>query len=218
MIWRIILCLVMGYGFGCFSTGYFVGKRHHVDIRNYGSGNVGTTNALRTLGKKAALITLLGDVLKCALPVLFVKYVLFPELPYSALLGLYTALGAVLGHNFPFYLHFKGGKGIAVMVGAILTFDLRLSLLCLVTFAVAVAITRYVSLGSLLIAVEFPIWVAVTRPGDWHMLCVSAFFAVSAFYTHRANIGRLLKGTENKLGKKTELPVQELPKEEKKEP
>lgn len=215
MIWRIIICLIIGYGFGCFSTGYFVGKRQHIDIRKYGSGNVGTTNALRTLGKKAALITLLGDVMKCVLPVLFVKLVLFKGLAYTELLGLYTALGTVLGHNFPFYLRFKGGKGIAVLVGTILTFDWRIFLICVLTFLVIVLFTRYVSLGSLVMEVEFVVWVALTRPGDLHMLCVSMVFAVLAFYTHRENIKRLLKGTENKIGKKAQMPVQETEEKEK---
>lgn len=209
MIWRILICLLIGYGFGCISTGYIVGKTQKVDIRKYGSGNVGTTNALRTLGKKAALITLLGDVFKCAIPVVLVKFLLFKELSYAELLGLYTALGAVLGHNFPFYLRFKGGKGIAVLVGTILTFDWRIFLICVATFFLVLAITRYVSLGSLIMEVEFVVWVAITRPGDWHMLTLSAVFAVLAFYTHRENIKRLLKGTENKIGQKVKIEAED---------
>lgn len=215
MIWRIIICLLAGYGFGCISTGYIVGMRQHVDIRKCGSGNVGTTNALRTLGKKAALITLLGDVIKCVIPVLLIKYVVFAGLPFTELLGLYTALGVVLGHNFPFYLHFKGGKGIAVLVGTILTFDWRIFVICVLSFVVVVLITRYVSVGSLLMEVEFVLFVAVTRQGDWHMLCLSAVFALLAFYTHRENIKRLFAGTENKIGKKAPIPEQENEKEEK---
>ena len=146
MIWRIAICLILGYAFGCISTGFIVGKIQKVDIRNYGSGNVGTTNALRTLGKKAALITLLGDVFKCAIPVVLIKFVFFKELPEADLFGLYTALGAVLGHTFPFYLKFKGGKGIAVLVGTILTFDWRIFLIWGATFFIILAITRFVSL------------------------------------------------------------------------
>lgn len=205
MIWRIAICLIVGYAFGCISTGYIMGKLQKVDIRKYGSGNVGTTNALRTLGKKAALITLLGDVFKCAIPVVLMKFVLFKDMEYRELLGLYTALGAVLGHTFPFYLGFKGGKGIAVLVGTILTFDWRIFLICVVTFFVILAITRYVSLGSLVMETLFVIWVAVTRPGDWHMLGLSLVFAVLAFYTHRENIKRLLHGTENKIGQKVKI-------------
>lgn len=209
MIWRIAICLILGYAFGCISTGYIVGKAQKVDIRKYGSGNVGTTNALRTLGKKAALITLLGDILKCAIPVVLIKFVFFKELPEADLFGLYTALGAVLGHTFPFYLKFKGGKGIAVLVGTILTFDWRIFLICVATFFVILAITRFVSLGSLVMEVLFVIWVAVTRPGDWHMLALSLLFAMLAFYTHRENIKRLLSGTENKIGQKVKIDTED---------
>lgn len=205
MIWRIAICLILGYAFGCISTGYIVGKTQKVDIRKYGSGNVGTTNALRTLGKKAALITLLGDVIKCALPVVLIKFVVFKEMPETDLLGLYTALGAVLGHTFPFYLKFKGGKGIAVLVGTILTFDWRIFLICVGTFFLILALTRFVSLGSLIMETEFVIWVALTRPGEWHMLALSSVFAILAFYTHRENIKRLIHGTENKIGQKVKI-------------
>ncbi len=215
MIWRIAICLILGYVFGCISTGYIVGKLQKVDIRNYGSGNVGTTNALRTLGKKAALITLLGDVFKCAIPVVLIKFLFFKDLPEADLFGLYTALGAVLGHTFPFYLRFKGGKGIAVLVGTILTFDWRIFLICVGTFFVVLAITRFVSLGSLIMEVLFVIWVAITRPGDWHMLALSFVFAVLAFYTHRENIKRLLSGTENKIGQKVKIETEPSEQEEK---
>ena len=214
MIWRIAACLGLGYICGCISFGYIVGKVQKVDIRKYGSGNVGTTNALRTLGKKAALFTLLGDVLKCAVPILLVKFIIFKDMEYRELLGLYTALGAVIGHTFPFYLKFKGGKGIAVLVGTIVTFDWRLIIICAITFFTILAITRYVSLGSLLMETEFVIFVAVSRPGDWHMLALSIVFAVLAFYTHRDNIKRLLSGTENKIGQKVKIPAMEEPKEE----
>lgn len=209
MIWRIILCLFVGYAFGCISTGLIVGKVKKVDIRNYGSGNVGTTNALRTLGVKAGLITFLGDVLKCVLPIILMKYIVFRDVDYRILIGVCTGLGAVLGHNFPFYLHFKGGKGIAVTAATILmVFDLWLILLCLVSFVVCVAITRYVSLGSLIIVSEFFLWTLIfygIRGGDWPLVIVSAIFTMLAFYTHRTNIKRLLSGTENKIGAKKKV-------------
>ena len=204
MIWRIIICLLAGYGFGCISTGYIVGKRQHVDIRKYGSGNVGTTNALRTLGKKAALITLLGDVIKCVIPVLLIKYVVFRELSYTELLGLYTALGVVLGHNFPFYLHFKGGKGIATMGGIILAIaDWRVTLAAAAIFILIVAVTKYVSLGSLVAAWTLPVYTVLffrDREGFFHMLALSLVVTALAYIRHHENIKRLLKGTERKLG------------------
>lgn len=110
MLPKILFSLILGYGFGCISTSYFVGKANHIDIRNYGSGNAGTTNALRTLGMKAGIITFLGDAIKAIAPVLLIKYLIFSESSYSSLLLLYTGLGVVLGHNFPVWLNFKGGK------------------------------------------------------------------------------------------------------------
>ena len=114
-----VLCLVMGYVFGLFQTGYLYGKINHIDIRNYGSGNSGTTNALRVLGKKAGLIVFAGDFLKTVFACLAARLI-FQESPDTDLYVLYAGLGVVLGHNFPCYLKFKGGKGIAVSFGVLL--------------------------------------------------------------------------------------------------
>lgn len=197
-----IICVCLGYAFGCFSTGLVVGKVNNVDIRNHGSGNIGTTNALRTLGFKAGLITFAGDLIKTIIPIFLARF-LFKDSGLSAgLITLYTGLGAVIGHNFPFYLHFKGGKGIAAMSGVILAFDLRIAAIALVVFILTVAITRYVSLGSLLISLILPLGVLLFYPGSIHMLIVSLIFTVLAFVKHRENIKRLLNGTENKIGQK----------------
>lgn len=107
-----IVCLLIGYVCGLFQTSFIYGKMHGIDIRNYGSGNAGTTNALRVLGTKAGLIVFAGDVLKCILAVLLARLLFaagHPDMKY--LYMLYAGAGAILGHNFPFYLHFKGGKG-----------------------------------------------------------------------------------------------------------
>ena len=108
-----VLCLVMGYVFGLFQTGYLYSRSKHMDIRNYGSGNSGSTNVLRVMGKKAGLIVFLGDAGKMIAACLITRVLLRsqPELLYVYLL--YTGLGVILGHNFPFYMGFKGGKGIA---------------------------------------------------------------------------------------------------------
>ncbi len=153
-----IICLIAGYLFGLIQSGYFYGKAHKIDIRNHGSGNSGTTNALRVMGPKAGAVVFLGDFLKSLLPCLMIR-VLFrsqPEMIY--LLILYTGFGVILGHNYPFYLNFKGGKGIAATAGLIVATDLRMMLLCLVAFVLIVAVTRYVSLGSLVVATIFLIW------------------------------------------------------------
>ena len=122
-----LICLAIGYVCGLFQTSYIIGRFYKTDIREHGSGNAGTTNALRTFGKKAGAMTLLGDCLKCVAATFLVK--LFLGKTYGDILPLltvYAAAGCTLGHNFPFYLNFRGGKGIAASVGFILAFDWRI--------------------------------------------------------------------------------------------
>ena len=156
-----IICLIAGYLCGLLQSGYFYGKTHKIDIRKYGSGNSGTTNALRVMGPKAGAVVFFGDFLKSLLPCLAVRLVFQnqPEMIY--VLILYTGFGVILGHNYPFYLQFKGGKGIAATAGLIMATDLRMTLLCLTSFILIVLITRYVSLGSLVVATIFLIWMCV---------------------------------------------------------
>ena len=113
-----IICLLIGYAFGLFQTSYIYGRTKGIDIREHGSGNAGTTNALRTLGKKAGAITLAGDCIKCILAVLTVRLIFGASHPEMLkLLTVYAAAGTILGHNFPLYLGFRGGKGIAATAG-----------------------------------------------------------------------------------------------------
>lgn len=205
-----LVCLAVGYCFGLFQTGYLYGRSQNVDIRNYGSGNSGTTNALRVLGKKAGAIVFAGDCLKAILAV-EVMMLLFPGNQSPALLGLYAGFGTILGHNFPFYLKFKGGKGIASMAGIITAMDIRMALICLVIFVVTVALTRYVSLGSILVSMAFFAGCLffgsrgdyAVAPADRPEFYGLAFVIMAmAIWRHRANIGRLMNGTENKLGAK----------------
>lgn len=205
MITNIILCIFFGYIFGCFSTGFFIGKLNNIDIRQYGSKSSGMTNALRTLGAKAAVFTLIGDMVKAIIPILLVKFLIFPHLEYVRLLSLYTGLGVVLGHNYPVWLKFKGGKGIAATAGTMASFDPWIIPFALPIFLISVAITRYVSVGSLLVASIFPIWIAIRNPGELHMLYVALIYTILAFIKHRSNIKRLLTGTENKLGQRVNI-------------
>lgn len=208
-----VICLAIGYLFGLFQTGYIYGKIHHFDIRKHGSGNAGTTNALRTMGVKAGAITLVGDCFKCVFAVLLVRAVFAAKADMLPLLSMYAAFGAVLGHNYPFYMNFKGGKGIAVTAGIIIVTDLRLTAVCLLAFILIVVLTRYVSLGSLVVSVMFLVGLIIKGQmgllGMSHaylleMYGIGVLFVISAFVRHRANIGRLLNGTENKIsfGKK----------------
>lgn len=208
-----IICLIVGYFCGLLETGYFYGKMHQIDIRQHGSGNSGTTNALRVLGKKAAAVVFFGDFLKAFIPCMAVRLVFRnqPEMVY--LLILYMGLGVILGHNYPFYLNFKGGKGIAATAGIIVALDLRLMAIALLAFVLLVAVTRFVSLGSLAVAViflAFNTFMALNGSyglGESYLaefIIVAAVISGQAFWRHRANIVRLFQGSENKIsfGKK----------------
>lgn len=204
-----IICLVIGYVFGLFQTAYIYGRAHGIDIRKHGSGNAGTTNTLRVLGTKAGLIVFAGDVLKCILAVVVVRLLFGASHPDTIyLLMLYTGTGAILGHNFPFYLNFKGGKGIAATAGLILSFHPYFIPVGIVLFFGTFLTTHYVSLGSLLVYAGFMIEMVVCgQLGVFHgmsqgnlyeLYAVAAFLTVMAYWKHRENIGRLIKGNERK--------------------
>lgn len=203
-----IICLLIGYVFGLFQTAYIYGRLHGIDIRNYGSGNAGTTNTLRVFGTKAGLLVLVGDIMKCILAVV-VTGVIFgsSHTDMIYLLKMYTAAGAIIGHNFPFYLKFKGGKGIAATAGLILSFHPYLIPMGLILFFGAFFITHYVSLGSLLVYAGFMIETVIlgqmgvfgmTQPRLNEMYVILALLTAMAFWKHRENIKRLLSGTERK--------------------
>ncbi len=195
-----LICLCIGYGIGCIETAYVVGKIRRVDLRRHGSGNLGTTNALRVLGKKAGALVFVGDILKSIL-----AFVICRAIFGSELAGVYGSVGAVLGHNYPFYLQFKGGKGIAVMIGMTLamacSMDIRLAIPnALIGFGMAF-LTRYVSVGSLLFALTLPISASLLGfPRE--MVLLTVLVSAMAFWRHRENIRKLLNGTENQFGSK----------------
>lgn len=211
-----ILCLLGGYAFGLFQTAYIIGKIHHIDIREYGSGNSGATNALRVLGKRAGLMVYLGDCLKCVIACLIARLIFNHFAPEMTLLMVvYTGLGVVLGHIFPFYMGFKGGKGISAISGAVISLlDWRIILPCLVVFILVVAISRYVSLGSIVLMLQmwimYMVFVLMNPEHIYHLgrqyvvesIIVLGCLAALAIYKHKANIVRLIHGEESKLGKK----------------
>ena len=221
MILARILCLAGGYLCGLLQTSYIYGRLNGIDIREYGSGNAGTTNALRVLGKKAGLVVFLGDVFKAVIAVVSVMLIIKGIYPNEVYMFIaYAGFGVVLGHNFPFYLKFKGGKGIAATAGVVLGFlDPVIILTCLVVFTVAVAITRYVSLGSILMVTtfatmytifalsgkySFDLNVAASKECMIESVIVVIVMALMAIYRHKANIKRLINHEENKLGSKKE--------------
>lgn len=208
-----ILLLIMGYFIGNIETGYIFGKIHKMDIRNYGSGNAGATNTLRVLGPKAGLVVFLGDFCKSLIPCLVVRFIFRDNVSLSYIYMLYIGLGVVLGHNFPFYLGFKGGKGVASTAGIIMALDIRIAVVCLIVFIITIAITRYVSLGSIFVMIiligmsHFLVKFSYgfgegASPMEFRLL--TAAVGLLSIFMHRANIKRLLGGTENKIGKKVE--------------
>ena len=218
MIITVIIMLIVGYLCGCITTGYLVGKSQGIDIRDYGSGNAGSTNVLRVLGKSKALITFLGDALKGMIPVALVKYLIGPSLGYPTsvveVLSLLVGLAVVIGHDYPFTLKFKGGKGIATTAAVMTAFDWRFGVCSLIIFVIVVSLTRYVSLGSCILSAALVVEMAIFYPGRWDLIIITALYAALAIYRHRANIGRLLAGTESKIGQKVEIKKEEEQGEE----
>lgn len=214
-----IICLVIGYVFGLFQTAYFYGKAHGIDIREHGSGNAGTTNTLRVLGTKAGLIVFAGDCLKCMAAVWLVRLVFgstYHDIIY--LLCLYTGAGAILGHNYPFYLNFKGGKGIAATAGMVLSFHPWFIITGVLLFFIPFFTLHYVSLGSLLVYAGLMIQLVVVGQNGWlfqemtqgqliEMYIVFGCLLAMAYWKHRENIKRLLHGNERKtyLSKKNQV-------------
>ena len=199
-----IICLIVGYFCGCISMGYFVGRFYHMDIRTKGSGNAGTTNVLRNLGKIPALITFAGDLVKAIIPILVIRLVFTPEQWY--LWCLYCGLGVVLGHNYPFYLGFKGGKGILCSGTLLLLLDWRIAAVGWGLFALLWLTTRYVSLGSVSGAASFPITTLIFCRSNWTVFVLSLLIAALVIWAHRENIGRLLHGTESRFRWHTDAP------------
>ena len=204
-----VVCLLIGYVCGLFQTSYLIGKKNHIDIREHGSGNAGTTNAMRVMGKKAGVLTLLGDCLKCVIAMAVVS-VLFGKnhADMQMLFRMYAGAGCILGHNFPFYLHFKGGKGIAASAGLLIGLDWKLLLCAVIVFLTAFALTHYVSLGSISAYIVALITMVIFGKMGYYSLAEShltemyvlmAVLTILAIWRHKDNIVRLLHGEENKL-------------------
>lgn len=203
-----LICLLIGYVCGLLQTGFLVGKLNHIDIRKEGSGNAGSTNAVRVMGWKAGALTFFGDVIKCVAAILLVRFI-FKDSNFLPLLSMYAGVGATLGHNFPFYLKFKGGKGIAVLGGLILATHLLMVPIPLAAFVITVVLTRYVSLGSLLASALFFFEVFLfgqlgafymTPSYTYELYILVLALTLLAWFRHKDNIRRLLAGTENKFG------------------
>jgi glycerol-3-phosphate acyltransferase PlsY len=208
----LIIGLSVNYLIGSIPTAYIFGKLlKGIDIRQYGSGNVGATNAMRVLGKGVGITVLALDIVKGFLPLLFmgdffaVRSPLSPEITYI-LLG----VSCICGHNWTIFLNFKGGKGIATTLGVLLALSLKVQglgiiiALALLTWILVFAINRIVSLASIIAAVCLPLYMILFRrsfdPGQWLTFIIAcALLSVFTIYRHKANIQRLIEGKEKRI-------------------
>lgn len=193
-ILHFLLGFVLGHVCGSVPSGlWLVQAFHGIDIRNYGSKNIGTTNVFRTVGPKTAVLVLIADAFKGILAVGIMSYLF-----HNPLLDVVTALGALLGHNYSLFLGFKGGKGVATALGLLIFMMPKVAVASFGIWLVCVLLTRYVSLGSVIAAIFTP-------PLAWYLGYPSAyviFSVVAAFFVvlrHKENIHRLLTGTESKI-------------------
>lgn len=203
-----VLCLLIGYGLGSISTSYLYGKARGIDVREHGSGNAGTTNTLRVMGRKAGAIVLAGDMLKTFFAILLTWLIFhwfFPDMDY--LLRIYTGAGVILGHDYPFYMKFKGGKGIACSGAMILSFYWGIIPAEVVIFFGIFFLTHYVSLASIFMYLAFMAqlvifgqggFLGMSQPALIEMYIVAALLTALALFQHRENIKRLIKGEERK--------------------
>lgn len=204
-----IIIAVIAYLIGSINFSIILSKRMAgFDIREKGSGNAGTTNMLRSVGKKAAVITLICDILKGVVSILIAVLAgkIIKNLD-NALLVQLAGIFVIIGHTFPIFFKFKGGKGIATSLGVLLMINWQIGLICLIFALVLMALTKMVSVGSIAAAILFPILVAFidqnyivqTSNSNWSYLVFSIIVALLVIFNHRANVQRILNGTENRL-------------------
>jgi len=203
-----IIVAIIAYLIGSVSFSVIISKKMAgFDVREKGSGNAGSTNVLRTVGKKAAAITLICDVLKGVVSILLALLagVIIKDLDKALLVQL-AGVFVIIGHTFPIFFKFKGGKGIATSLGVLLMINWQIGLICLVFALLLMALTRMVSVGSIAAAVLFPVLVLfinqnyiVAESSNWSYLIFSVIIALLVFFNHRANLKRIVTGTENKL-------------------
>lgn len=224
----IFICIILGYFFGSIPIAYLYSKAHGVDILHFGSGNPGSTNVGRALGKTHGRIVFILDILKIIIPILIIEIVYFVILKnfkyadgnslyqlrfYSNYIAIYTGLGGIIGHNFPIFLNFKGGKGISCTMGAIFSFSIAYSMMLFLCYKIITKITKYVSVGSigaltvLLVSASllsynnlYPFYYSNNGPIGILLLPGIFLMWLSGIIRHKDNIKRLIDGTENKIG------------------
>ena len=203
-----LLWLAIGYVFGSFQSGYFLGRVKGLDVRNYGSHSTGATNSLRVMGTGAGILVLFLDAAKAVIPCVLARHFFAGQPEFKLLMALWTATGVLLGHDYPFYLGFRGGKGVASTVGVLLALDWRLAVAWCLLFIVTCCLFHYVSLSSILsmvlllvLALFFYVRHALPVGAGYQteFLTLALFNPLLSIFRHRANIGRLLRGEESPL-------------------
>lgn len=198
-----VLVTALAYLIGCFSTGTIISNAQGVNIRNEGSKNTGASNVLRVLGLKSGLICFLGDffkaVLACWLGSIILPGSTFGIARFGTLLA---GLMVIIGHNWPVFYGFKGGKGVACSVAVIFYVDPLWGIISILLCVSVIAITRFISLGSMTMLLSYMILMCIAHWGEWFTCLFTVILFVLCVIRHRSNIGRLLNGTENKIGQK----------------
>ena len=205
-----VIMAIIAYAIGSISFSVIISRKMAgFDVREKGSGNAGSTNMLRSVGKKAALLTLVCDILKgvVAIGIALIVGKTNPELN-GALLAQLAAFFVVVGHTFPIFFEFRGGKGVATSLGVILLINWKIGLICLTFALILMVLSRMVSLGSISAAILFPVltlFITDCYIVEGNYVIFGIIMAAFIAYNHRSNIKRLLNGTENKISfKKTE--------------
>ncbi len=198
-----VLVAVAAYLLGSFSTGTIISNAQGVNIRNEGSKNTGASNVLRVLGLKSGAICFLGDFFKAILACVLGSVILpgdtFGIARFGVLLG---GLMVIIGHNWPVFYGFKGGKGVACSVAVIVFVDPLWGIISVLLCIGVIALTRFISLGSMTMLFTYMIFLFISHGGEWFTCLFGVILFVLCVVRHRANIGRLINGTENKIGQK----------------
>ncbi len=196
---KISLLIIISFILGSIPFGVIIAKVRGVDLKKVGSGNIGATNVLRAMGKGYAVITLLGDMLKGAAAVAIGNYLSVGPV-YEGVMG----LSAILGHNFSLFLGFRGGKGVATSIGVLLIYSPKIAILTLIIWLVMALVTRYSSLGAIVSfgLLPFNIYMFEDPKLKAAKLLIAAMITLLILFRHIENIGRLIKGTERKIGER----------------
>lgn len=198
---KIIITIIIGYLLGCFQTSYFIGKIFkNVDIRDLGNGNAGASNTTLTLGWKYGIFVAIMDILKAIISIIIVTYFFEDQISNSFLLFLKYLNGffVIMGHNYPFYLGFKGGKGTASLIGMLLAIDFRLGLMGILSIVIVTLITDYIAIGTIALVLSFTFG-TIYFQYDRGCIIVALVITVLSIYKHLPNIRRIIAGTEKGL-------------------